>query len=689
MRAKKGKNMSSRKSISKFKKIAVGIAPDAIERIAKVAPDKAIEELIWNAIDAEATRIDVVFQLNAIDGIEKITVSDNGHGISEKDAEEIFSKVGGSPKRNRRRSPNLDRPYHGKEGQGRYKALSLGRKLSWISRTLSNEKMWSLIVQLDGTALRSAEIGIPTECDGTPGCDVYISDLNDAVSALRNPNKIDALISRLAPYLMANPSIGIYYDGSALDVSMSLNRDEMITVDAPAVDSSNPIDLKLRVLEWKTDRKPTLFLCDADGVALDEIPLELKRGRLSFTAYLLSDHIRELNDQRRLALDNLDEELIKIKQATIDVLQGYLRRRREEEARTYADHIRREGIYPYAHQPQSPVEKAEQQVFDICAATIHEFLPLFENADKGSRRFAYRILREALESNPTNVGMIFTEVLKLTDEQQEDLVHLLGPTSLGAVIHTAKTVNDRLCFINGLEQILHDKDKRKHLKERSQLHRILVEELWIFGDEYTLGSDDVSLKSVLSEHRSVLEVSYLDAQLPKAGITDLDDIPDLFLWRRYLRGRRDEFEHLVIELKRPTVKISLEEISQVKKYATKVMNNRYFDKDRTRWTFIALSDGIAQDAEEDVNQRDRQPGHVVSGKFHDVWVWDWSQVIQSAKIRLNWLQESLNLAVSDNSEGMRYLQSRFGYLLPSQLVDINSSPANEKGITYDSAACPF
>jgi hypothetical protein len=102
-----------------------------------------------------------------------------------------------------------------------------------------------------------------------------------------------------------------------------------------------------------------------------------------------------------------------------------------------------------------------------------------------------------------------------------------------------------------------------------------------------------------------------------------------------------------------------------------------------------LSDGIAQDAEEDVNQRDRRPGHVVSGKFHDVWVWDWSQVIQSAKIRLNWLQESLNLAVSDNSEGMRYLQSRFGYLLPSQLVDINSSPTNEKGITYDPAECPF
>ena len=45
------------------KTINVGIAEDAIEQIAKVSLDKAIEELIWNALDAEATKVKVSFSV--------------------------------------------------------------------------------------------------------------------------------------------------------------------------------------------------------------------------------------------------------------------------------------------------------------------------------------------------------------------------------------------------------------------------------------------------------------------------------------------------------------------------------------------------------------------------------------------------------------------------------------------------
>ena len=308
-------------------------------------------------------------------------------------------------------------------------------------------------------------------------------------------------------------------------------------------------------------------------------------------------------------------------------------------------------------------------MFDICAATIHEFLPQFENVDRHSRKFTYRLLREALESSPSNLGHIFAEVLKLSEEQQEHLIHLLGKTSLGAIIHSAKTVADRLAFINGLEQILHNKTIRKHLKERTQLHRILVEELWLFGDQYTLGGDDVSLKTVLDEHRKVLDLAPLDAQAKKE-ISDLDDVPDLLLWKQYLRGSDDQYEHLVIELKRPTVNISQTEIGQVKRYASKVVENKHFDKEKTRWKFVVLSDGIAADAKADVNQHNREPGHVTSAPDYDIWAVTWSQVIQAAKLRLNWIQSRLEFTVSSNSEGMQYLRDRFSHLLPDEARDV-------------------
>jgi len=66
--------------------IKVGIEADAIEKISKVQPDQAIEELIWNAIDAEASVIEIILHRNEIKGITRIVVSDDGHGIAVDDA---------------------------------------------------------------------------------------------------------------------------------------------------------------------------------------------------------------------------------------------------------------------------------------------------------------------------------------------------------------------------------------------------------------------------------------------------------------------------------------------------------------------------------------------------------------------------------------------------------------------------
>ena len=660
-----------------FKTIKVGIKPDAIESIGKVSIDLAIEELIWNAIDAEANRIDISFDETQMFGIDRIVVSDDGHGLAHDEAEKIFEGIGGSSKRLKRRSPNLDRPYHGKEGKGRYKTFSLGRKIEWNSRTLNDGSVESYCIKLDSSKIDSAEIGSPSSCQLKPGCDVIVTDLRDKVNGLRSDSRIEKLTHRFAPYLIANPSIRIFYDGSPFDVSSTLSRDKTIEIVEPATEDADELRCNVRILEWSKSRESSLFLCDENGVALDEEPMKLRGLPFSFSAYVLSSDIRKLHDDNRLASGDLDQDVRRFKECSKGAVQSYFRERQAEEAKLVADRIRKEGLYPYSQQPTTNVERAEQNVFDICAATIHEFLPNFENSDKNSRKFTYRLLRESLESSPSNLGKIIAEVLKLSNQQQEELAFLLGRTSLGAIINTAKTVSDRLAFINGLEQVLHDKTIRKNLKERTQLHRILVEELWIFGDEYVLGGDDVSLRTVLNEHRQILGLPDLTKQVPKALLGKLDDVPDLLLWRKYLRGNSDQFEHLVVELKRPTVNVSLDVINQAKRYAAKVMNNRHFDKEKTHWKFIVLSDGIAEDAKEEVEQRDRKKGHVGFGKHHDVWVLTWAEVIHESKIRLNWIQERLEIAVNDNPEGMSYLRKKYSHLLPAKAKQVRKSKARK------------
>lgn len=664
-----------------IKTIKVGIESDAIETLSKVPADQALEELIWNAIDAEASQIEIEFHRQDLDGIVRIVIHDDGHGISIDDAEKIFGNIGGSLKRLKRRSPKLDRPYHGKEGKGRYKAFTLGRHIEWHSRTLTNGTISAFSVALDASNLKAAKIGSPEPCDGSPGCQVVIDDLHNGVSVLDNKNRLSSIVHRLAPYLITNPGIRIVYDGEDLDYASAITRNELISVADEANAEESSLRFNLRILEWNRPRKGSLFWCDEHGVCIDETPLDIKGIRYPYSSYILSSRIPELNEEGGLAAGDLNQEVRRFKDLARDKIRDHFRQRQAEDAKHVAERIRREGIYPYTNIPRTSVEKAEQQVFDICAATIHEFLPHFENVDKNSRQFTYRLVREALESNPSHLGHIFREVLKLSQEQQDALSHLLGRTSLGAIISSAKTVSDRLAFINGLEQIIHDKSIRKHLKERTHLHRILIEELWIFGDQYILGGDDVSLKTVLSEHRGVLGLMPLDDQTKK-DITDLNDIPDLLLWRRYLRASdNDLFEHLIIELKRPTVNVSQDEIGQVKRYASKVVQNRYFDKDRTRWKFVVLSDGIAADAKADVNQHNREPGHVTSADEYDIWALTWSQVIHSAKVRLDWIQRHLELEVSDNSEGIQYLQQRFSHLLPEEVQSCVAKSSPEADAT--------
>jgi hypothetical protein len=63
-------------------------------------------------------------------------------------------------------------------------------------------------------------------------------------------------------------------------------------------------------------------------------------------------------------------------------------------------------------------------------------------------------------------------------------------------------------------------------------------------------------------------------------------------------------------------------------------------------------------------------------KNHDIWVRRWSEVTQEAKTRLTWVQDRLNYAVDDNSEGMAYLRRKFGQFLPTAALKSDEAPEN-------------
>lgn len=74
-----------------------GIAPNVIRELSGVYPTfvSAFKELISNAYDADASYVDVEFS----PGLEKITVSDNGKGMTPFELQNDYLRIGGSTRR--------------------------------------------------------------------------------------------------------------------------------------------------------------------------------------------------------------------------------------------------------------------------------------------------------------------------------------------------------------------------------------------------------------------------------------------------------------------------------------------------------------------------------------------------------------------------------------------------------------
>ena len=101
--------------------IKVSAAADHLQRLTGKSPLVGLNELIWNALDADATRVVVSIERTSFDAVDRVTVKDDGHGFTGAEVTELFDSVGGSWKKHAKngRTRNGERELHGTKGEGR------------------------------------------------------------------------------------------------------------------------------------------------------------------------------------------------------------------------------------------------------------------------------------------------------------------------------------------------------------------------------------------------------------------------------------------------------------------------------------------------------------------------------------------------------------------------------------------
>jgi hypothetical protein len=355
---------------------------------------------------------------------------------------------------------------------------------------------------------------------------------------------------------------------------------------------------------------------------------------------------------RNLDIESLGEEEIKsLKNSIKDTINDFFKAKNRRFEK-FLNSLEKDKYYPY--KDEMPASKSQEVLFKKVAYLLEDEHRLIQKDDK-IRNFLYPLLDKTISNG--NIEYIFNKILKLSDENLEKFHNLLEKTDLEDVVHFASMVSEKLEFLEFLHELTYG-EISKYLKERSQLHKIIENELWLFGESYNgtpnLWSDK-KVGNILKEIRKDYfnyEPNEDDKNLIVLDEDGLNDITDLFFFNEKITDN-GEREIMVVELKAPKCAISEKELNQINRYAFTIEENSGLPSDKVKYKLILISSKLTRFAKSQVKSRRLNfPDNPFlfdkkTEKNIEVYVMEWSELMEQNKRKLGYL--SSQLRVKDKS----------------------------------------
>lgn|GEM_PF-832952 len=636
----------------------VNMAPELFDRSIKFTPKDAIKELVWNACDADAQNINVSFDYEGIAGQKNISVvkiADDGHGIPFDKVSYLFGKYGCSDKTYTAKS-STGRIYHGKLGQGRYSSFSIGCFVKWITifRDSTDNLLYMYEIRINSSDRMNVFYSKKTmvsDSNATTGTTVEITGIIDdkrgVITRLDdNQEMISEMLTVFAPYLMAYKNISIKYHDITIHPESAIDARECKEFEHE--DNSEKKNAKAIAIRWTKVNSGKFYICGENGVVFDELEKNyLQKEGVSL--YLMSEYFEKMHAENTLSLGEADPFYAGFYDSANKFAKEFIKENGLSAAEEEFKKIKKTEVYPYSEMPIDEINRVEQDVFDVIAVEVNRAVPELKTANASTKKLTYRLIKEAIKTNPSSIRTILSEIFNLSKEQQDEFAEMFSYTTLPAIIDTAKILGDRLTFIYMLEQMVYNDSVGKPIKERTQFHKILIKELWVFGERYALGTSDMSLKNVLKLHIRLLGREDLISDLPSEETESLTRIPDICLFQQSCIGY-ETFEHLVVELKRPTLTLTKKELDQIEDYAITVAKNSLFDKATTKWHFVLLGKDFNDDVCEKLKNQTVGVGNFYNAGNVSISVLQWSSIIQDNKFKYEFLRKKLNYQLSNDPD---------------------------------------
>lgn len=605
-----------------------------------------LTQIIYNSLDANASEVEIFISENELSGIETIKVVDNGTGIpapDKKNPKDPFLNLGYSNKRISDQNA-FGRNIHGKAGEGRFKAYTLGHNLEWKTKTAKASTIISANIDSpqDFTIIDNARLPEITAQTGT----IFTATNCEQVKL----PSMEVLKERLEKYFLT------VVDDTRVKIKLNNNilvsKTHIAHQDEAALPKPNA-DVKAKTVVWRTTAAENnkLFWCDHDYNTLLETPLDSGKLKTNHSLYIASKKVEIAKNENRLHMTAMDSTFQTIEAHAKDSMEKFLIASSMAEAGNIIKQLKDEKIYPFnTTTTASEVTQKTQVVYDAIVVKLNQTKPAIFKSKY--RKFIVDTLKLIVEKEPEHFARILKELLGLTPEETEDFAKLLDRTTLSSMIKTSQTIIRRLDFIQALKNMVHG-DLAKIVKERSQLHKVIEKEAWIFGEQYNLMTSDKSFNTTIEGIRTNIKDFCGDYEV-EGG----ERISDLFFTQKTFIGA--EPHALIVELKRPKVPIGKKETQQIKDYYDIVKDRPEF----ANWRISLVL--VSTDIEDNILQgeiSDPQTGEMNYSKnpMRKLYIKRWGDLIDGNEARLNELRKSLDMNLGQD-DGSKYLKSNYGHL---------------------------
>lgn len=298
----------------------------------------------------------------------------------------------------------------------------------------------------------------------------------------------------------------------------------------------------------------------------------------------------------------------------------------------------------------NPVGKFKDDQLRTLIQELYVIQPkLFAQQNKEQKITFVRLL-DAIENsgNKEDLFRILDGVLDMSPDEQTELAELLALAPLSRITKTINFLVDRLKTIDYFEKMVYQANL--HANEVTDLQKMLEENFWLFGEQYlAVAAAETNFVKLVEKHLFILRKD--DGEINKDILEQIKANPDRYKQVDLCATRQltdnKYIENIIVEIKHPQLKISVEHYNQVRNYMDILTSVKEFVADNYKWTFFLIGADISRQVQDDLdNMRGKGKDYLIFEKYNirvEIYVRTWKSIFNEYRIKYKNLYDKLKI----------------------------------------------